>query len=243
MYFRKQSKFAQPSSFCGINALLLFILSLIIHYLDIIGNNLYYIFIIFSFLLAIISIILAILTIIDLWCWGYKGALKALRAFLYSIIVLIAIIYGYFAFFVNSTINDVSTDINNPPQFLTNCYNLSNTSLVTLASINANRYDFTIEEVIKRIKILAKAKDWKIIKEKNDLENYKNYYIELIHKSWIGGFSSNLVVRLHKEDSKSVFIDSRARSCNLKSDAGLSDKFINKFMQYLDNMLIIGDIN
>lgn len=242
MYFRKQSKFAQPSSFCGINALFLFIVALFIHYLDIINNSLYYKFLFVALFLSLLSIIFAILTIVDLWRCGYKGGLKALKAIFYALLTILPIAYGYFIFCIKPAINDVSTDINNPPAFLQNCTTALKAPPIILSKAKANRYDITLEEMLNAIRNIAQSRNWQIIQETNDIKYNKTYYIELTRKTWMGGFSSNLVVRLHKEDH-SIFVDARAHSCNLRSDGGLSDNFINKFMQFLDKMLIIGDIN
>lgn len=243
MYFRRESKFAYASSFCGINACFIFILSLIIHYIGIIDNNLYLVFIFASLILATLSLILAILTIIDLWRYGYKGGLKAFRAIIYSILVLGPILLGYYELFVKSAINDVSTDVNTPPSFLIQCKYSDDAPKLMPSTAMAVRYDASIEDVIAAVKNLANTENWMIAKELNDIKNNKNYYIEIIHKTLIGGFATNLVIRLHQEDQHSIFVDARARTCNLKSDAGLSESFIKNFMKHLDEIMIIGNIN
>jgi|GEM_PF-6369278 len=243
MYFRPRSKFAYASSFCGINACFIFILALIIHYINIIDNNLYYVFILAVLILAGASLLFAILTIMDLWRYGYKGGLQALRAVIYSILVLAPISFGYYEFFVKPEINDVSTDIDTPPKFLVQCKYSDKAPRLMPSTAMPARYDTSIEEMIKAVKNLAIAENWTIATELNDIKNNKNYYIEIIRKTLMGGFASNLVARIHQEDQHNIFVDARAHSCNLKSDAGLSNSFIEKFMEHLDKIMIIGNIN
>lgn len=239
MYFRRCSRFAYPSSFCGINACLLFVFSTIIHYFSFINNKLYFTFIAIVSILALLSLIFAILTLSDLWKYGYKGGLRALRAIIYSVAVFLPIIFGYYEFFIKTPRNDVTTDINNPPHILLS----KEATAVQPASAMPNRYNIAMPAMLDNIKMLAKQENWLVVEELNDLKHSKNYYLQLKQKTWKGGFVSDLIVRLHQEEGNSIFVDGRAYTEGLKSDAGLADKFLAQFMEHLEEIIIMGNAN
>ena len=242
MYIRRKSKFVNLASFFSINACCILFFAVVIHYFSVLNNRLFVFFCVASFLLAVVSLLFAILTLVDLWNHGYKGGVQSLRAIIYAFIVIAPVVGCVVFYRMHPLINEVTTDLSETPKFLVGCKTLENAPEVTLSSASSSRYEANISDIVTDIKTIAKLQHLKIIKEWDDLRDNDNYYIEIQRKSFPLGFISVMVVRLHQE-SGSIFVDMRARSCDMGSDAGISDRFAVKFINLLDDLVLIGNID
>lgn len=236
-YLRLYSRFVHLCSYLGLLACWLLCFAVAAHYFELISHPLFIFFIKISVGCALASLALIVLTLRDMWRYGDRGGLKALRAFLYSGFVLVSVSLVFLKFYNSARLNDVSTDLNNPPAFLNGCAAAS-LNTPTLATELPRRYETSLNNLVAVIAQLAKTNHWVIEQRKNA----NLMQIEVKCKDLMTGFPSYLTVRIEPEKN-TMFVDARCATCGLIHDGGLSNACLSSFMKQLDAELLIDDIN
>lgn len=235
-YIRQYSRFVHLCSYFGLLSLWLLIITALLHYFEIISQGLFFLFIKIAVICALLSLLFAILTLRDMWRHGDKGGLKVLRAFIYSGFVLAFVGLVVVKFYKSPMVNDVSTELNDPPEFMIGCKDYQPTTL-TLSREVPRRYDTSIDNIITAIAQLAGANHWTILQQQ---QHSQTALIELKCKNLFTGFISHIIIRVQKEKD-TVFVDARSATCGLVRDGGLSDGVISFVLQQLDELLLIGE--
>lgn len=235
-YIRQYSRFVHLCSYFGLLSLWLLIITDLLHYFEIISQELFFLFIKIAVICALASLLLVALALRDMWRYGDKGGLKALRAALYSSFVLAFVGLVVVKFYKSPMVNDVSTELNNPPEFIVGCKDYNPTAVILSREV-PRRYDTSIDNTIIAITQLASANHWTVMQQQ---QNNQMALLELKCKDLLTGFISHIVIRIQKERD-TVFVDARSATCSLLRDGGLSDAVISSLLQQLDGSLLIGD--
>lgn len=169
----RRSRAARFGRFCGALSVPVFILTALGHRFAIIPESALLALISSGTVLALIACAFGIYALSDIWKSGDIGAGSAIMAIVYSVPGVVLFVVSVYALAVYPRLNDVTTDLDNPPEFLA-LQNVSevigNTSLDqrqlqvnAYPDITARLYPVNIERVVEAVRVLATEKGWTIL--------------------------------------------------------------------------------
>ncbi|CBI76052.1 conserved membrane protein of unknown function [Bartonella clarridgeiae 73] len=201
--------------------------------------------VIFSACCIFLSLFLAIKALYNLWTYGTRGGMKALKGIIYSLITATPLILSIGRGIALPAIYDVSTDTQKPPVFFrtlrpSDSLPLKN-DLIKQAAVqmlqwpemSGRRYDGSPDYIRKSIFNVLAAYGWPILAQQIIKNEDNEFYIETIAKTVCLGFVSDIVIRL-TDEGNTTFVDMRATSRHLLRDFGTNASFIIAFMDALD---------
>ncbi len=250
---RKESSAAiwsrRVASFC----FQLLILTVILHYLGIIntktGINLFTL----SMIGGGATIIMAFLGLYQVWIYGVKGAGSAVAALVIAAIMLAIPSYFLQKLVVLPAIHDITTDLQNPPEFLrlkemraqdaNPAFYPGTTTAVEQAESYPDIVPLTLERskenVFELIETMIEKKlGWKIVSRSAPSRKRAEGIIEAVDKTLIMGFSDDVIIRVTGSGGRSR-IDIRSASRYGQHDLGTNAKRIRYFMESIKKNLAV----
>ena len=169
----RRSRAARLGRFCGALSVPVFVLTALGHRFAFIPEESLLALISSGTMLALIACAFGAYALSDIWKSGDIGAGSAIMAIVYSVPGVVLFVVSVYALAVYPRLNDVTTDLDNPPEFLAMdnvSENLGNASpgqrqlqVTAYPDITARLYPVSIERVVEAVRVLAVEEDWNIL--------------------------------------------------------------------------------
>ncbi|KAA6204742.1 MAG: DUF1499 domain-containing protein [Candidatus Tokpelaia sp.] len=245
-YIRPQSKAALMCPRFGLFAVALLLVALVLHRFGFIQTvNLPYIMALVG-ISAALSLIFAFFGLRALWQEGYKGGLSCVKGGLLAFMALAPLLFIGAAWFAFPPLYDITTDFDTPPAFLAGSRPAdalpvkagftpaaAEEQWAAWPQLSGRRYDGSPDTVLKAVYAVLKAKNWTISGEQGKAGEDSLLLVEVVAKTFVLGFVSDIIIRLSDEGDTS-FVDMRSASRYLPRDYGINARFIADFMNRLD---------
>lgn len=152
---------------------------------------------------------------------------------------------GFYCFIAHLTLNDISTDLVDPPTFTSvhvGEFPKKSVDLIPKAypDIKTVKYPGeTMDHVMDTVATVAATRsDWAVAV---DAHGYSMGFLEAVATTPSAGFKDDVVVRVTYHEEKGVFVDMRSRSRVGVGDLGANAKRIRGFLGDLDDALKTGN--
>jgi Protein of unknown function (DUF1499) len=187
------------------------------------------------FLAAIAGIVAALLGIRSLWREGKMGGRRSMTGLVLSLAVLSPLVLAAYKAATLPRLNDISTDLPDPPMFTGESAHRLNTDLQTKAypQVTGRRYELSAELIAAAIEELVAAEGWRAINRQGDLAGAREFQIEAETTTLLFGFKDFVAIRVTDEE-RSAFVDMRSKSGFGDADLGANAARIVKFLDALD---------
>ena len=169
----RRSRAARFGRFCGALSVPVFVLTALGHRFAFIPEESLLALISSGTVLALIACAFGAYALSDIWNSGDVGAGSAIMAIAYSVPGVVLFVVSVYALAVYPRLNDVTTDLDNPPEFLAMdnvSESLGNASpgqrqlqVTAYPDITARLYPVSIERVVEAVRVLAVEEDWNIL--------------------------------------------------------------------------------
>ena len=169
----RRSRAARFGRFCGALSVPVFVLTALGHRFAFIPEESLLALISSGTVLALIACAFGAYALSDIWKSGDIGAGSAIMAIVYSVPGVVLFVVSVYALAVYPRLNDVTTDLDNPPEFLAMenvSESLGNASpgqrqlqVTAYPDITARLYPVGIERVVEAVRVLAVEEDWNIL--------------------------------------------------------------------------------
>jgi len=232
---------------------LLLLLMLALHRFDFIKADSFINSIMVSFGIALIGFALAIKGFVDLWSRGDKGGRSSIKGMILSFFTLIPIGLAGGIWLFLPTLNDISSDLDNPPSYLTSLLPLKTLPAQILASkaqlqsetwpdLRGRRYEISPDRILTAIETVMNAQGWKIQEQFHDTDAENNDIFMTTDTSIpVLGFDFEVIVRI-SDQGEATWVDMRVTARDLSHDLGFGAYIINHFMQDLDREVLLSAI-
>jgi hypothetical protein len=196
-------------------------------------------------LLALVALFAAIWGWRRVWSFGDLGGGNLAAAIFFSVIVLSPFVVAGILFCVEPPLNDVSTDLDDPPAFTaaarTGAMNpirpitpeSKDLQRAAFPAVSGRRYGASIDHVAEIVRRVMKAEGWRIAPEPPLGEDQIEYAIEAVAWTPLLPFPSDVVVRL-RDEGDSTYADMRSASRYGRFDLGSNAARIRGFLARLD---------
>jgi hypothetical protein len=186
-------------------------------------------------LVALASIFAALWGFRSLWREGMEGGHRSMTGLLLSLAVLSPLAFAGYKSATSPRLNDISTDLPDPPMFSGETATKLNAELQTAAypKVTGRRYELSAELVATGLEELIAAEGWRILNRSGDLAGAKEFQIEAEAATSIFGFKDHIAIRVTDEE-RSAFVDMRSKSGFGDSDLGANAARIERFLDALD---------
>lgn len=171
----RSSRAARFGRFCGALSVPVFVLTALGNRFSIIPESALLALISSGTVLALVACAFGAYALSDIWKSGDLGAGSAILAIVYSVPGVVLFAVSVYALAVYPRLNDVTTDLDNPPRFLSIADisgNLGETTpdqrrlqLEAYPEITSRLYPVGMERVIEAVRVLATEKGWTILKQ------------------------------------------------------------------------------
>lgn len=197
--------------------------------------------------LALLALLAALWGWRRVWSFGDKGGGNLAIAILFSVIVLSPFVAAGVLFLIEPPLNDVSTDLGDPPAFVaaqkarTPAMNpirpisaeKAKLQSAAFPAVSGRRYGASIDHVLEIVRQTMKAEGWKISSDPSLGEDQVEYEIEAVARAPLLPFPSDVVVRL-RDEGDSTYVDMRSASRYGRFDLGSNAARIRGFLARLD---------
>lgn len=169
----RRSRAARFGRFCGALSVPVFVLTALGHRFAVIPETSLLALISCGTVLAVIACAFGAYALSDIWNSGDIGAGSAIMAIAYSVPGVILFAVSVYSLAVFPRLNDVTTDLENPPRFLAINDVTANLGVTTpdqrqlqseaYPEITSRLYPVSIERVVEAVRVLAADKGWTIL--------------------------------------------------------------------------------
>jgi len=249
-YYRLQSQAARQSPRFGWFGLVFLVAGVISHRFGWIETFDLFMFALLSAVLALIALTLAIKGFAALWQYGHKGGVAAFKGGSLAVITLVPLTFSAVAWAVFPPLNEVSTDLETPPAFLSgvrpadalpvsdNLVAQAEKQLAAWPQLGSRRYDGSPDNILKAVLLVIKAENWTVAGQKGETGEDTELLVQAVARTLIMGFVSDVVIRL-ADEGDTTFVDIRAASRYLRRDFGTDARLAMKFMDALDAEVLL----
>jgi len=243
-YYRPQSYAAPWSPRFGWLAVLSLLAIIVLHRFGALATGKLPLFGLLPLIAALIALACAARGLYLLWTYGAKGGMASLRGGILALLTLAPITFAVGAWFYLPPLNQISTDLANPPAFLpgvrpadaqpvdNNWPQQTAEQLAAWPQLGGLRYDGSPDTIAKAVLRALEELDWKVVDQRGKGEETE-LVIETQAKTMIVGFISDIVIRL-QDEGDTTYVDVRSASRYLLRDFGTNARFVRQFMSELD---------
>lgn len=182
----------------------------------------------------------------NIWNSGEVGAGSSLLAIAYSLPGMVLFVLSMYALTAYPQLNDISTDLINPPEFV----RLDNGAqtipmptedqrrlqLAAYPDITARFFPVSMERAFETVHILVDQKGWPIAMQTIPTAVSQRAVIQVVAKTRLFQFSDHVVVRIASETG-GTRIDIRSASAVGRHDLGQNARRIRQMLDDLDQAL------
>lgn len=186
-------------------------------------------------LVAITGAVAAFFGIRSLWREGKEGGHRSITGLALSLIVLSPLAFAAYKAGTTPLLNDVSTDLPDPPLFAGETTPRLNPALQAKAypEVTGRRYELSAELVAAAIEELLAFEGWRLLNREGNLAAARELHFEAEVSTLLFGFKDYVVIRVTDEE-RSAFVDMRSKSGFGDADLGANAARIAKFLDALD---------
>jgi Protein of unknown function (DUF1499) len=186
-------------------------------------------------IVAVAGVFAALLGFRSLWREGKEGGHRSITGLVLSLAVLSPLAYAGYKSAVLPRLNDISTDLPDPPLFVGETAHRLNAELQTKVypQVTGRRYELSAELIAAAIEELVASEGWRVLSRSGDLAGAREFQIEAETTTLLFGFKDLVAIRVTDEE-RSAFVDMRSKSLFGDADLGANATRITKFLDALD---------
>ncbi|WP_068318258.1 DUF1499 domain-containing protein [Polycladidibacter hongkongensis] len=228
------------------------LLSFGLHHLGLVEGEIFVVLLLVAAVLAFIACFLGIFAALRLWFEGGKGFTNAITAMFYGLICLAPLLYFSYGYLSFPPLNDISTDLDNPPQLLSerangtsHVYGARQIALQQQAypDIVPRRFRLSARQLSEGALLAAQNNGWRLVlsgRQDNDepqtlLDSTSFALVEA--KTPVFGFVDEVALRF-TPDPEGALLDIRSVSRVGSHDLGQNANRIRRFWKELDAVLV-----
>jgi hypothetical protein len=232
---RVKSRAAYVSKALGICAVLGFVALALMHKSGALETSRFIAGLSATFLVAILGVAAALAGLGGLWRDGKEGGRRSMTGLILSLAVLSPLAFAGYKSTTVPRLNDISTDLADPPTFAGQTANRLNAELQTQAypKVTGRRYELSAELIVAAIDELVASEGWRVLGRSDVLATAREFKIEAEATTLLFGFKDYVAIRLTDEE-RSSFVDMRSKSGFGDADLGANAARIVKFLDELD---------
>ncbi|WP_026380909.1 DUF1499 domain-containing protein [Afifella pfennigii] len=194
-----------------------------------------------GYALALIALALAAFALLRIWSTGDEGAGQAFAGFLFAAPALVLFAMAMVALFAYPQLNDISTDLEDPPRFYTFTHaqmtpEEMQLQLAGYPGLAARFYPLPTERVFSAAELLVKDRGWRIEESLTPTAGEGIGSIEAVAKTLLFAFADDVVIRVAPTIDGAI-VDMRSASRIGRHDFGQNARRIREFLRDLDGVL------
>lgn len=203
-----------------------------------------------GFLCAALAALAAVAAFVSIWRSGATGLGAALRGFIVGLAVLALPAYGGWKVVTEPRLNDISTDLANPPPLDRAALDraASDAPIVAPTAVDANlqhqaypdivprHYPVSTERVFTEAKAIVDKRGWRVLLAKEPDEKDPGGLIEAVAQTLVFGFRQDVAIRM-VEDGDGTRVDMRSAARTAAHDLGSDAQRVRSFFDDLDSAL------
>lgn len=195
--------------------------------------------------LALLALVFAAFGFLRLWHHGDQGGKNIAAAVVLSAVVLTPFGLMTYRAAIHPVLNDISTDLDDPPEFPNSRRNLSagmnplfpptseqkQAQMENYPQITGRRYDLQFERMTGVVSAAVKAEGWTVVRQAEVTEEVETT-LEAVAYTPLFGFPSDVAIRL-TDEGDTTYVDMRSASRYGDSDLGDNAARIAAFLDRL----------
>ncbi|QND54153.1 DUF1499 domain-containing protein [Phyllobacterium sp. 628] len=199
--------------------------------------------------LAVLALLLSIKGFTSLWRRGDRGGPSAFWGAVIALIVLGPFVTTVYQALTLPAIYDISTDLTDPPALFSTS-GLRTDQMNPLANdprsralqakaypeVTGRRYEGSPDRILDGISSVIADNGWTIIDQKGLPGDDEEILLEVVARTWLLGFTSDVVIRL-SDEGDTTYVDMRSVSRYGVHDLGDNADRITQFMAALDSQI------
>ncbi|WP_173931080.1 DUF1499 domain-containing protein [Chelativorans sp. Marseille-P2723] len=247
---RRFSATAQGSHRLGAFTLVLFLTSALSHRFGLIDTLPFLVLLGLCLSLALCSLCMAVSGAVEIWRRDLSGAGSVAMGLVFSLLALTPYAAAGYRYVVYPQLNDISTDLNRPPQLLRaatfrrlpmaplHAFNREAATIQAKAYplLTGRRYDHTREAVVEAATELAESRGWTALAPMPSAGISGSVTLEAVAGSYLLGLPSDIAIRI-EEHEDAVHVEMRSVSRYGRHDLGDNFLRVQRFLDDLDRRL------
>jgi hypothetical protein len=203
-----------------------------------------------GFLCAALAVLAAVAAFVSIWRLGTKGLGAALRGFIVGLAVLALPAYGAWKVVTEPRLNDISTDLANPPPLdrAVADRGASDVPVLSPTAVDANlqhqaypdivprHYPVSTARVFAEAKAIVDKRGWHVLVSKEPDDKDASGLIEAVAQTLVFGFRQDVAIRM-VEDGDGTRVDMRSAARTSAHDLGSDADRVRGFFNDLDDAL------
>lgn len=195
--------------------------------------------------LALFAVLLSIKGFTSVWRRGDRGFTSAFWGALIALLVLAPFVTTLYQALALPTIYDVSTDVTDPPELfaagqrtermnpLVNDEDSRGLQSSAYPQVTGRRYEGSPDRILTAVNTVIANNGWTIISQRGEPGEDEEILLEVVARTWLMGFTSDVVIRL-ADEGETTYVDMRSVSRYGIHDLGENADRITAFMTALD---------
>ncbi|ATU92437.1 DUF1499 domain-containing protein [Phyllobacterium zundukense] len=196
--------------------------------------------------LALLALLLSLKGFTSVWRRGDRGFPSAFWGAVIALVVLAPFASTLYQALALPTIYDVSTDITDPPDLfaaagqrtermnpLVNDEESRGLQSSAYPQVTGRRYDGSPDRILTAVNTVIANNGWTIVEQKGEPGVDEEILLEIVARTWLMGFTSDVVIRL-SDEGETTYVDMRSVSRYGIHDLGENADRITAFMAALD---------
>jgi uncharacterized protein (DUF1499 family) len=195
--------------------------------------------------LALFAVLLSIKGFTSVWRRGDRGFTSAFWGAVIALLVLAPFVTTLYQALALPTIYDVSTDVTDPPELfaagqrtermnpLVNDEDSRGLQSSAYPQVTGRRYEGSPDRILTAVNTVIANNGWTIISQRGEPGEDEEILLEVVARTWLMGFTSDVVIRL-ADEGETTYVDMRSVSRYGIHDLGENADRITAFMTALD---------
>lgn len=198
--------------------------------------------------LAALALLLSVAAFRRLWLFGNRGGKLATRATLIVLLILAPFFASAWQILRYPALNDVSTDLDDPPRFTVlarsrssamnplDAFTISEAEAQAAAfpEVTGRRYEAAPDTVLAAAETILAERGWRIAGQSENSSQSGEMTIEIVARSLVFGFESDAVIRV-TDEGETTYVDMRSSSRYGAHDLGSNARRIGSFLDNMDD--------
>ncbi|MBZ8133300.1 DUF1499 domain-containing protein [Afifella sp. IM 167] len=194
-----------------------------------------------GYALALVALAFAVFALVGIWSSGDEGAGQAFAGFFFSLPALILFAAAMTALVLYPQLNDISTDVEDPPRFFAFDHPLpppedAERQVEAYPGLTARFYPLSTDRVFAVAEALVKDRGWRIEESYTPVAGEGIGSIEAVARTLLFAFLDDVVIRVVPTTDGSI-VDMRSASRIGEHDFGQNARRIKEFLTNLDGVL------
>jgi len=194
-----------------------------------------------GYALALVAFAFATFALVRIWSSGDEGAGQAFAGLLFSLPALLLFSAAMAALFLYPQLNDISTDVEDPPRFFASDHPLpppaeAERQVEAYPGLTARFYPLSTDRVYSAAEALVKDRGWRVVESYTPVEGEGVGTIEAVARTLLFAFLDDVAIRVVPTTDGAI-VDMRSASRIGEHDFGQNARRIKEFLSDLDGVL------